>query len=43
MDGQQIAQLMLGYDIGVSKIETDEIKRFDNNYLMKNNIYAYHY
>ena len=32
IDGEQLAQLMLDYDIGVTKIETYEIKRIDNDY-----------
>ena len=32
IDGEQLAQLMLDYDIGVTKTETYEVKRIDNDY-----------
>lgn len=37
MDGEQLAQLMMDYDIGVTKIDTYayEIKRLDSDYFIE--------
>lgn len=35
MDGEQLAQLMMDYDIGVTKIDTYEIKRIDSGYFIE--------
>ena len=32
IDGEQLAQLMLEYDVGVTKVETYEIKKIDTDY-----------
>jgi restriction system protein len=35
IDGEQLAQLMLDYDVGVTKVETYEIKKIDNDYFFE--------
>lgn len=35
MEGEQLAQLMMDYDIGVTKIDTYEIKRIDSDYFIE--------
>lgn len=35
IDGEQLAQLMMDYDIGVTKTETYEIKRIDSDYFIE--------